>query len=149
MELFKSRLNYDPNTGLFTWKRSGNVAGTVRKDGYVQLCVGRNYELAHRVAWYIVNGEVPKMIDHINGIPGDNRITNLRNVGMYENGRNRQYLNSNNSSGVDGVSFHKLRGKWRARYIVYGKMHHVGTFDTKEEATEALNQHRKGGQNAV
>lgn len=149
MDNFKRHLNYNPDTGLFTWK-SGGRAGTTRKDGYVQLCVNRTYELAHRVAWYITHGEVPKVIDHINGKRWDNRIVNLRNVTMYENGLNREFLNSNNSSGIDGISFHKPRGKWRARHVLNGKTHHVGTFDTKEEAAEALELHRNsiGGQNA-
>ena len=138
MEEFKKYLNYDPATGNFSWKHNTFIAGTFRNDGYIQLCVRRNLELAHRVAWYFVHNEVPKIIDHVNGKRADNRIANLCNVTMHENGFNRHNMNSNNSSGIDGVSYHKPRNKWRARFIVNGKLHHVGTFSTKEKAADAL-----------
>ena len=43
---------------------------------------------------------------------------------------------SNRKSGskYQGVYFDKLYNKWRARIKIDGKKHHIGTFDTEEEA---------------
>lgn len=43
----------------------------------------------------------------------------------------------NNTSGVEGVYFRKDSGKWRAMIGFNNKLVRLGTFKTKEEATEA------------
>ena len=80
-------LNYDPASGVFTWKISrgkskvNKIAGCVDTTGYIVIRIdGMNYK-AHRLAWIYVYGEWPNdLIDHINGINNDNRIENLELV---------------------------------------------------------------------
>lgn len=137
---------YDPATGVFTWKRArsnvkaGDVAGTIKADGYRQLCIGGLLMLAHRVAWLYAHGEWPKHdIDHINGDITDNRIANLRDVPRLLNMQNQRRAQVGNKSGFLGVYLDKRRGKYIARLRVPGggNMRHVGQFDTPEEAHAA------------
>jgi len=72
-------------------------------------------------------------IDHINGIPADNRPDNLRDVAHIENHRN-QRLRKNNTSGALGVSFNKRRSKWTAHITINGVYKHLGFFDSKDAA---------------
>jgi hypothetical protein len=52
------------------------------KTKYVQI-------YGHQFAWYWVNKECVKSLDHINRIKNDNRIINLRSVSHLENCKNR------------------------------------------------------------
>ncbi len=74
-----------------------------------------------------------EQVDHINLNCLDNRRENLRVASVEENGRNR-LKNKNNTTGYKGVirhgsGFHALIG-------FQGKVIHLGTFGTPEEAYE-------------
>lgn len=142
-------LNYDKETGIFTWKinhfkcRKGAIAGRTHHTGYVQFDVyGRRY-LAHRMAWFFVHGKWPEHeIDHINGNHSDNRIANLREALQKENARNKG-INVRNKSGVKGVSWSKRERKWKCvvthEYIIY----HLGTYDDIELAELIVREARE------
>lgn len=137
----KTLLNYDPNTGLFTWKipKKGRKvnAGGMRKDGYYRICINYKRYLSHRLAWLYVYGEFPdKCIDHINLNPSDNRICNLRLATIAENGINRK-LQLNNTSKFKGVRFVENRNKWMARITVNNKMIYLGIFVNIKDAALA------------
>jgi hypothetical protein len=84
-ERLREVLKYFPRTGRFRWRvpgprgaPAGREAGT-RQGGYRSIRIDgvRHYE--HRLAWLYVHGEHPTGdIDHDNGNPSDNRISNLR-----------------------------------------------------------------------
>lgn len=76
-------------------------------------------------------------VDHINGNGLDNRRANLRQCTPIENSWNSR-TPANNTSGVKGVYFNKLNGKYRARLKLKNKNISVGNFITIEEAAEAL-----------
>lgn len=44
---------------------------------------------------------------------------------------------SNNTSGVTGVSFHARKGQWYARISFLGKSHSLGYFDKLDDAIAA------------
>lgn len=140
----KELLDYDPDTGAFTWLISTNhkikigaMAGTVMSRGYRRIGFDGQYYRAHRLAWLYVHGEWPKdQIDHINGDPSDNRLINLREAVNYENGQNRK-KGFNNSSGFIGVSWHSASRKWNARIQINKKVKSLGYFGDADAAYSA------------
>ena len=137
-------LDYDPETGLFRWRKTitgraqaGGIPGC-SVNGYRFIGIGNRRYAAHRLAWLFMHGAWPaKFIDHINGDPSDNRIANLREVTFSENLQNQRRAQKRSKSGLLGVSFHKARQRWRAQIAVDGTGHHIGYFDSPEAAHEA------------
>jgi hypothetical protein len=145
----KSLLNYDPDTGEFTWLVTrgkatvGANAGAVNTHGYLQMCINQKLYRCHRLAWLYVYGEFPeKGIDHINGIKTDNRISNLRQANQAENMQNMSICKSN-KSGFLGVYFDKDRKKYRARIGIARKEKYLGLYDTAELAFEAYKEAKR------
>lgn len=145
LERVKQEVHYDENTGVFTWLKTGKGRGKVGEqvgNGYlykgyqkVQL-FGARY-LAHRLAWFYVNGCWPEnQIDHINGIRNDNRIANLREATNSENRQNNT-IDRANTSGFVGVSFSKDRKKWQAQIEANGSRFFLGRFNSAEAAAHA------------
>lgn len=139
--------NYDPETGLVTWKkkpnrniRIGDVAGfdwVSGRNTYTRISLQGKYIFAHHAALVIATDHLPVgVVDHIDGDGRNNKLENLRDVSHTENLRN-QRLNSKNSSGVMGVDYLPQCQRWRARIIVDKKEKHLGLFATKAEAVEA------------
>lgn len=142
-ELLKKHIEYTPNTGIFTRRRSvggvkeGAVTGYVRRDGYVEIGVDYKLYLAHRLAVLYMTGSFPKyVVDHINRNPSDNRWANLRECTYSENSANTR-LKSDNTSGFRGVTWHKQSGKWLARIYKNGVQKSLGLYATKSVAAEA------------
>jgi len=144
-KLLKQSLDYNPDTGIFTWKirlsnntHIGGVAGGLDKQGYVQITVYGKYYLAHRLAWFFYYGKWPEgIIDHKDTIKHHNWIKNLRDVTPTINSLNRIKSNSNNKLKLLGVSYHKLMNKYVAKITVQGKQKHIGYFPTSELASIA------------
>ena len=143
-EELKNILHYNPEIGLFSWLikpsdkiKIGSIAGSVDKDGYVIITLNSKKYRAHRLIWFYVYGKWPvNEIDHINRIPSDNRIINLREVTDQENQFNRG-KQKNNTSGYKGVSWNKQNKKWLANIRVNRKTIYLGYFDDILEASEA------------
>jgi hypothetical protein len=138
-ERLKELLDYNPKTGVFTWKvrisrcEEGRQAGSRDKDGYVIVRIARKDYKAHRLAYFYMTKEWPSgIMDHINRIRSDNRWINLRTVTEPLNLVNKSDL-KNNTSGVKGVHWEKGRRKWVARLSSKVKKR----FDTFEEAVRA------------
>ncbi len=136
-------LCYDPVTGIFKHRvdghkrKAGAVAGRLETKGYVRIrLLGGQEFKAHRLAWLLIYGAWPEAeIDHINGCPSDNRIVNLRDVSVAENGWNRVKPMKNNKTGVLGVC--EMGGRFVAQIGVRGKRVRIGTYDTVEAAAAA------------
>jgi hypothetical protein len=87
----------------------------------------------------MIHGVWPEQIDHINHLRSDNRISNLRDVGVLENQKNRS-RNSNNTSGVTGVSWCQTRQDWVVSIHASGKVCAVGRFKDFDAAIAARKQ---------
>lgn len=138
----KERLDYNPDTGEFTWKVSsgtrakiGSVAGTKDRNGYIRISINEKRYLAHRLAWFYMNSEWPQeFIDHINHIKDDNRYLNLRLATKNDNSRNAK-MRVDNKCGYKGVSIDGT--KYKAQICKNHKRITLGRFDTAEEAHAA------------
>ena len=139
--------SYDPETGVVSWKRKtnrcvviGSEAGFYWRSGrnvYRRLMLNGVGIFAHVVAFVLTHYRFPLgVIDHINGIGTDNRLSNLREVSHTDNLRN-QRRSSANTSGHMGVDFHHASGQWRARIIVDQRERHLGIFNSYGEAVSA------------
>lgn len=142
-ERLRELINYDPETGIFTWRvsrkraRAGNLVGNFNADGYLQAKVLYKLYRLHRLAWLYVYGTWPKEeIDHINRIRTDNRISNLREANRIENGQNRS-ISKANTSGYKGVYWNKTEKKWHAQIRVNGLRIHLGHYKNIEDAHNA------------
>lgn len=152
----RERLIYDPETGVFTWRPRGNpqwdarfanqIAGSFDPGGYVRLIFDYEKCWAHRLAWLYVNGEWPLGdIDHIDGNPRNNRISNLRDVPRSTNMENRRRANSKGNGLPLGVYFDKRRETrpFVARLTKGYRAVHLGSFASADEAHSAYLQAKR------
>lgn len=158
-EVLRQLLRYDEKNGDLYWKdrdismfvdeRSFNSfhsqfanekAGSLKtKEGgkYIVINLFGKTTLAHRVIWKMHYGtDPPPILDHIDGDGTNNKIENLREATIHQNGWNSKKSKRNNS-GFKGVSFNTEKKKWRAAIHVEGKTRLLGYFNTPEEAGEA------------
>lgn len=160
-EFLHSVLSYCAKTGTLRWKErtpdmfedgarsaahrcavwnanyAHQIAGGLSNFGYRRILLHGKLYLAHVIAWAMHYGQWPEHeIDHKKGSRDDNRIAKLRKATRTQNEFNKR-RQSNNSSGVPGVVFHKPSGLWTARTMVNRKWISGGYFLTKEEAIEA------------
>jgi hypothetical protein len=144
----QARLDYDPSTGIFTWRErpldhfvsesayytwhsrfAGKVAGSISHYGYTVINIGGLPRKAHRLAWLYVYGEEPQgLIDHKNHIKTDNSILNLRIATNEESSKN-QPLRIDAKSGVTGVAWDAPRGQWTAYISALKKRVPLGRFN--------------------
>ena len=153
IEAIKRVLRYDPESGEFWWtdeapkKVAGKLANAKDKLGYVCLKINGKMYKAHRLAWSFVHGKFPNGdIDHINGNPSDNRISNLRLVSHSVNLQNQRKARADSATGVLGVR--KNGSGYRAEIRVCGKRINLGTYPTTELAhiayVDAKRKHHEG-----
>ena len=157
-EILCELLKYDPETGVFLWRwRSPHYFPNARSHaswnarfaekpaftsvstthGYTQTNILGRVHRGHRVAWAMHFGRWPEgEIDHINGDRTDNRISNLRDVGRADNGRNL-CVSRRNKSGVVGVTWDQQRERWFASIRHGGKTIGLGRFDSLDAAAAA------------
>lgn len=114
-------------------------AAACTTDGYGLFSNGGKMVYSHRLAFEWTHGEIPggMHIDHKCHTHNCVRPEHLRLTTNAQNQQNRRGANSNNATGVRGVSWHKHARKYQARVRLSGKMHHVGYFDTLKEAEAA------------
>ena len=78
---------FEYSNGVLYWKvsplrgdafKTGDIAGTLRKDGRCVISRNSKRALRHRIIYLMHTGHCPVMLDHINGDCTDDRIENLR-----------------------------------------------------------------------
>lgn len=142
----RQHVDYNPATGIFTWKTPkqkrvvGGLAGTVYSHGYRVIRIDGHAYMASHIAVALMTGYWPAAtVDHRDRNPSNDAWDNLRVATASEQIVN-QKVRANSKSGVKGVSQH--HNKFRARVKVGGAFEHLGLFDTKEEAANAVQARR-------
>jgi len=137
----KELVTYNKSTGIFTWKvdkaraKRGDALGSKTALGYIETSIDGEKYLVHRLVWLYTYGNFPKNnIDHINGIPNDNRICNLRDVTQKQNMMNTK-LQCNSTSKQRGVSYAARDSKWRSYITIDNKQVFLGQYSCKLAAT--------------
>lgn len=123
IEEAKEVLSYNPDTGIFTWKKAmrkpsvkGRPAGSKDSGGYLRLKIRGKSISCSRLAYAWFNGPIENglEIDHINRDRADNRLVNLRAVTHLFN--TSQPVRTTNEVGIQGVSIYRKTGAYRVRY---------------------------------
>jgi hypothetical protein len=127
---------YDKDTGdIFNPRGKKIINNTL--SSYTQIEVRVNSKVykiyAHRFAWYVVYNELPDLIDHIDKVKCNNKISNLRNASTSINQLNR------NSK---GYYFCKTKNKFRAKIMMNRKFKHLGYFEKEEDAKECYEKYK-------
>lgn len=142
IDYLRSEIEYAPETGLLTWKKTsknkvrqrGSPCGRLDRDGYRILNIDNHSHLAHRLAWAIHFGEFPTLsMDHINGVRDDNRIVNLR---LATHAQNIANTTVKAASGLKGVT-ERRNGSWQAQIKIGSVNHYLGCHKTRELAAQA------------
>lgn len=143
-ETLKMLFDYDLDGGLLWWKQrdaswfpteramaqwnganAGKAAFTsLAAVGYLRGSLLGKQRYAHRVLWKIAYGTEPELIDHINQIKTDNRLSNLR-----EATKSLNALNVTRHPGA-GITKHRNGHKY---YAKVGR-HYLGLHKTEELA---------------
>jgi hypothetical protein len=152
-EILRENFRYEQETGDFFWAKQSRFKqrnltkpiATLDKYGYVVVCTtlsgkSKHYKV-HRLIWVYLHGQIPKQIDHINGIRNDNRLCNLREVTHQQNMMNRKQHKSKRL--FRGI--YKPNTKtphWIAEITYKGVKHNLGCYKTPEEASLAYEKAR-------
>ena len=115
-------------------------------NGYARVNISGNKKQVHQlVAEAFLNHKTcgyKAVVDHVNNVPTDNRVSNLQIISQRENTSKDK---KGGTSKYVGVSWCKPRKKWLSQIIINGKVKYLGCFNSEEEAAKsyqyALNNH--------
>ncbi len=137
LELLQEYFSYCPDTGILRTKKrlsqrvpANVVVGSLATTGYLKVTFRGQSCAVHRIAWKLVHGVDPDIIDHINWIKIDNRLCNLRSVSPTKNNANRKSV-----KGYTKLPNGTLRCSFLGKDIAYVR--------TEEEAVVAYQTARK------
>lgn len=138
----KQLLEYDPETGVFTWRigrggqKAGKIAGTI-SHGYRQIRVKDKIYHASRLAHLYIKGYLPEFdMDHKDRIRDNDTWSNLRHISRSCNNKNSK-IRKTNKSGITGVCWHKLANKWEVYIKLPKQKKHLGLFIKLIDAVKA------------
>jgi hypothetical protein len=144
----RTALDYNPETGEFTWLVSpksgipvGTPAGSVLKNGRRYIHLGGKLRLASRLAFFWMTGRWPKgHVNHWNGNSHDCRWENLRDTTRSSINQNTRF--NTGQSGMTGAHLRNTReanpkNPYTSTIGVNGQSKYLGVFPTPEAAQAA------------
>lgn len=110
---------------------SGEVAGNLQLSGYWKVALKDNDYYVHRIIYTLVNGLIDDglVVDHINKIKSDNRLSNLRLLSHGENIRRGDYKPG--KTGVRGV-YYTNNGNIVSAWVIKGVRGWSESFDVSK-----------------
>jgi hypothetical protein len=145
-DLLRERFDYDPITGVLIRKvKTGHncklgITGFLDQKGYRRIKIEGRSVLAHRAIWAWMTNKWPGLdIDHANGVPSDNRWSNLREATESQNSANGR-MSVRNTTGKKGVCYDRKRRKFSAQIRVEGRLIFLGRYCNIEDAAGAYDQ---------
>jgi hypothetical protein len=130
------------------WKESGGqrmmAVSIVKPSGRQRVTIDRRSLVNTKQEYYvhrligmafIPNPDNLPEIDHIDGNPTNNHVSNLRWADKKDQAANRK-ISTTNTSGVKGVSFLPKYSRWRVSWVDDGVLKTNSTFTTMEAAVE-------------
>ena len=129
------------NMGNVRNDKTGKILkGRPTKTGYLLINIcnknekRKNILISRLVATiFIENPNNFEEVDHINRIPCDNRVENLRWISRGNNNRNKKKMEGT-SSKYRGIYWVEKTKKWEAQITLNRKHKYIGRFETEEEA---------------
>ena len=131
---------FEYKDGNLYWKlnsannvKVGDNAGSFCSRGYKFIGINRKVYRMHRLIFLMFHGYLPKIIDHKDGNPLNNRIENLREATPSQNGYNKK-ISKANSSGKKGVCWKKDKSKYKVEITINSKPTFFGYYKDYELA---------------
>lgn len=122
------KLTYNPETGQFFRPNGQEIKGTL-DGGYLRATIKGKLVRLHRLAFELMEEELPDVVDHINGIRHDNRWCNLRACTHQQNSWNSESR---------GYYWCPKRNKFRARIRIAEGRKHLGDYKLEEDAKKVV-----------
>lgn len=140
---------FDYVDGELIWKitkarriKVGSVAGSIDDEGYRRVRIdGKSYKV-HRLIFLYHYDYLPEEVDHIDGNRLNNLIDNLRVATKMHNQWNSKKPKTN-TSGIKGVSWSRVAGKWQTGITVNGKKCFRKYFVNLDDAKKYIESMRK------
>jgi len=130
---------FEYKDGVLYWKIKwsdkvvvGNPVGHI-KNGYLGTKINKIDYRNHRLIFMMHHGYMPKIIDHIDGNPLNNKIENLREATSSQNGYNKK-ISKANTSGKKGVCWKKDKSKYKVELTINSKPTFLGYYKDYELA---------------
>lgn len=162
IDFIRNRIAYAPDSGALVWRErpegdfrgSGKINAATRAKmwnnrhagtracntpaatGHLVGHIAGRLMLAHRVAFAIMEGRWPSLVDHINGNPTDNRWSNLRETDKTGNAKNC-CVTKRNQVGRTGVRLSRRGNGFTAHIRSEGRDYYLGHFTSIAEASAA------------
>jgi hypothetical protein len=102
-------------------KHIGKLAGyKTNSTSYGVVMLDKKSYCLHRVIYCMHTGEMPVVVDHINGDYKDHKIENLRAADHHTNNYNKG-VQKNNKLGMKNICWSKNNKKWLVQVMANGK----------------------------
>ena len=136
------RMRIDSGQRSHQRRFAGDHAGYKDDKGYWVVGIGRTFVKISRIVWILANGQIPDgmFVDHKDGNPSNNILSNLQLVTNPENTRAINKLPCTSTSGFMGVSWRPEKQMWRSYFTRNGKRTYFGYFTDRIEAARRFNQ---------
>jgi len=140
---------FDYKDGELFWKKKPNRYANIKigqkagryREGYFDTSINAKRYQNHKIIFMMFYGFMPKILDHIDCNPSNNKIENLREATQQQNCLNRK-LSKSNKSGYKNIYWHEKTKKW-AIGLKTSEKRYYGEYSFIEEAIKIAKKLRE------